>query len=91
MQILRNCPDFANNNEPKTARKNDVSYGCFKNAALGANFNVIKTSQYNDKSNACYTMTSIFARGPVTSISKSHVLAACAHKNFHINTWLSFH
>ena len=50
-----------------------------------------QTSQFNVKSNACYTMMSIFAKGPVTSISKCNVLTAHTHENCHINTWLSFH
>ena len=32
-----------------------------------------------------------FASCPVTSISKSHVLTACARVNCNINTWLSLH
>ena len=60
------------------------------NAVFGSNLNVIMTSQHNVKSNARYDMTSIFARGPVTSISKTHVLTARAHENRHINARLSF-
>ena len=32
-----------------------------------------------------------FAWRPVTSISKSHVLTACARVNCNINAWLSLH
>ena len=32
-----------------------------------------------------------FAWSPVTSISKSHVLTACARVNCNINAWLSLH
>ena len=32
-----------------------------------------------------------FAWCPVTSISKSHVLTACARVNYYINAWLSLH
>ena len=89
-KVLRNCPDFAKNYEPKIVQKNDVNEQRFKNATFGANLNVIMTSQNNVKSNAHYAMTSIFVRFPVTGISKSHVLTACTHENCNINTWLSF-
>ena len=34
---------------------------------------------------------SCFAWRPITSISKSHVLTACARANCNINAWLSLH
>ena len=91
MRKFEEIVQIAKIQEPKMARKNDVSLQRLKNAAFGANFDVIMTSHYNVKSNAHYAMTSVFARVPVTSISKIHVLTACAHENCHINTWLSSH
>ena len=37
------------------------------------------------------TISTCFAWRPVTSISKSHVLTACARVNCNINAWLALH
>ena len=75
-KIWRNCSDVAK----KFMNLKWLGEMTLPDDAFGTSFNVIMTSQNNVKSNACYTMTSVFARGPVTGISKSHVLTAHAHE-----------